>query len=115
MQDGDKYVFPSTAKKSKNGHVVLRADKLRPKTGLEVTPHSLRRTFTTIGERLRLRREDVNLLTNHIDQTVPGKHYSRIGVEDLRAPLQAIGNEVERLMINGIGAKVIPIHTAQAA
>ncbi len=114
MQEGDKYVFPSIVKKSKNGHIILRADKLRPKTGLEVTPHSLRRTFTTIGERLRLRREDVNLLTNHIDQTVTGKHYSRIGVEDLRAPLQAICNEIERLMVVGSGAKVIPINRQAA-
>jgi len=113
--EDDKYVFPSTASKSKNGHIVLRADKLRVKTGMEVTPHSLRRTFTTVGERLRLRREDVSLLTNHVDRSVTGKHYSRIGVEDLRAPLQVIANEIERLMLHGVGGKVIQLVTAQAA
>lgn len=101
MQEGDIYVFPSESGRSKSGHVMLRADKLREKTGLEITPHSLRRSFTTVGERLRLRREDINLLTNHVDQSVIGKHYSRLGVEDLRAPLQAICNEIERLMIEG--------------
>jgi integrase len=112
MQKTDVYVFPSSAKKSKNGHITLRADKLRPKSGLDITPHSLRRSFTTVGERLRLRREDINLLTNHIDQTVTGKHYSRIGVEDLRAPLQLICNEIERLMVEGVGGKVIYLATA---
>jgi integrase len=99
MQDGDLWVFPSETGRGKHGHITLRADKLKPKTGMEVTPHSLRRSFTTVGEKLKLRREDINLLTNHIDQSVTGKHYSRIGVDDLRAPLQAIANEIERLMI----------------
>jgi integrase len=94
----DVFVFPSENERSKSGHITLRADKLRAKSGLDITPHSLRRTFTTVGERLRLRREDINLLTNHVDGTVTGKHYSRIGAEDLRAPLQAICNEIERLL-----------------
>lgn len=113
-QEDDVYVFPSESGRSKNGHVMLRADKLGPKSGLDITPHSLRRSFVTVGERLRLRREEINMLTNHIDQTVLGKHYSRLGVEDIRAPLQAICNEIERLMKVGIGAKVIPLAVAQA-
>lgn len=115
MREGDVYVFPSESGKSKSGHLTLRSDKLRTKTGLDITPHSLRRSFTTVGERLRLRREDINLLTNHVDQTITGKHYSRMGVEDLRAPLQAIANEIERLMVNGVGAKVIELATARTA
>lgn len=113
MRDGDLWVFPSETGRGKHGHITLRADKLKPKTGLEVTPHSLRRSFTTVGERLKLRREDINLLTNHVDQSITGKHYSRIGVDDLRAPLQAICNEIERLMIEGVGAKVISIADAR--
>jgi integrase len=100
-QEEDIFVFPSESGRSKSGHVILRADKLRATTGLDVTPHSLRRSFVTVGERLRLRREDINLLTNHVDQSITGKHYSRIGVEDIRAPLQVICNEIERLMKDG--------------
>lgn len=107
--DDDVYVFPSETGKSKSGHVTLRADKLAAKTGLGITPHSLRRTFITVGERLRLRREDINLLTNHIDQTVTGKHYSRIGEEDLRMPLQVICNEMQRLMEDGVEATVVSL------
>ena len=112
-QEKDIYVFPSESGKSKSGHVMLRADKLRTKTGLELTPHSLRRTFTTVGERLKLRREDIDLLTNHVDRTVTGRHYSRIGVEDIRAPLQAICNEIERLMKGEAGAKVLSLAEAR--
>jgi len=101
MQREDTFVFPSIASRNKRGHVVLRADKLKTKVGLDITPHSLRRSFITVGERLKLRREDINLLTNHVDQTVTGKHYLRIGVEDLRAPLQAICDEIEKLMAGG--------------
>jgi integrase len=112
MHTGDVFVFPSESGRSKSGHLMLRADKLRSKTGMDLTPHSLRRTFVTVGERLRLRREDINLLTNHLDRSIIGRHYSRIGVDDLRAPLQIIDNEIERLMTNGIGAKVIRLSTA---
>ena len=115
MQEGDVYVFTSESSKSSSGHVMLRADKLREKTGLEITPHSLRRSFVMVGERLRLRREDINFLTNHIDGTVTGKHYgNRIGFEDVRAPLQAICNEIERLMVHGSKAKVIDISSTRA-
>ncbi|WP_083761196.1 tyrosine-type recombinase/integrase [Pelobacter propionicus] len=107
MQDSDMWVFPSETGRGKDGHITLRADKIKTKTGLDITPHSLRRSFTTVGERLKLRREDINLLTNHIDQSVTGKHYSRIGVDDLRAPLQAIASEIERLMTEGVGVKKI--------
>jgi len=112
MQEDDVWVFPSETGRGKHGHLTLRADKIKAKTGLDVTPHSLRRSFTTVGERLRLRREDINLLTNHIDQSITGKHYSRIGAEDLRAPLQLIANEIERLLIEGLETKIIPINRA---
>ena len=112
-QKDDVYVFPSESGKSKSGHVMLRADKLRSKTGLDLTPHSLRRTFTTVGERLKLRREDIDLLTNHVDRTVTGRHYVRIGVEDIRAPLQIICNEIERLMKGEASARVIPLAKAR--
>jgi len=116
VQEGDVYVFPSVAARSTRGHVVLRADKLREKTGLDITPHSLRRTFIQIGERrLRIARESVKFLTNHVDRSVHGQHYAHIGVEDVRAPLQAITNEIERLMVQGAGGKTVELATAQAS
>lgn len=102
------YVFPSVSGRSSSGHVMLRADKLRVKTGLEITPHSLRRTFVQIGEkRLKIARESVKFLTNHVDRSVHGEHYAHLGVDDVRGPLQAIANEIECLMVQGIGGKVM--------
>lgn len=106
-QEGSIYVFPSGSGRSSSGHVMLRADKLRAKTGLDITPHSLRRTFIQIGEkRVKIARESVKFLTNHLDRSVHGEHYAHLDVEDVRAPLQAIANEIERLMVHGIGGEV---------
>ncbi|MEA5113999.1 MAG: integrase family protein [Geobacteraceae bacterium] len=106
-EEGGVFVFPSDWRANKCGHVTLRAEKLRMRTGLDLTVHGLRRSFVTVGERLKLRREDLNLLTGHIDGTVTGKHYTRLTLDDLRPTLQRIANEIERLMIEGIAAKVI--------
>jgi integrase len=92
---------------------MLRADDLKSRTGLDLTVHGLRRTFISTGERLRLRREDINWLTGHTDNTVTGKHYTKLTPDDLRPVLQTICNEIERLIIHGIGAKVIQLPTAQ--
>ncbi|HTY20375.1 MAG TPA: integrase family protein [Geobacteraceae bacterium] len=111
-EEGNPFVFPSDWRTNKRGHVTLRAEKLKERTGLDLTVHGLRRTFITTGERLRLRREDINLLTGHIDSSVTGKHYNRITIDDLRPTLKRIADEVERLMVEGVGGKVIQLPTA---
>lgn len=108
------FVFPSDWHTGKRGHVTLRAEKLRQRTGLDLTVHGLRRTFITMGERLRLRREDINLLTGHVDHSVTGRHYTRLTADDLRPILQRIANEMERLMKHEPGGKVIPLNALAA-
>ncbi|UFS71361.1 integrase family protein [Geomonas sp. RF6] len=103
---GAPYVFSSDWRTNKRGHITLRAEKLKQRTGLDLTVHGLRRTFITTGERLRLRREDINLLTGHVDGSVTGKHYSRLAIDDLRPTLQRIADEIER-QVFGATAKVI--------
>lgn len=101
------WVFPGQRKDlNKTGHVRLVSADLRTRTGLKLTVHALRRSFITIGRKLKLF-EDTDRLTNHIDSSVSGKHYDQTGVDDLRKPLQIIANEIERLMVEGVGAKVI--------
>lgn len=110
------FVFPSLPRPqclNKTGHVRLIAAELRAKTGLNLTVHALRRSFITIGKKLRLH-EEADRLTNHVDSSVTGKHYDGREADDLRIPLQAIANEIERLMKDGIGAKVIQLPTANA-
>lgn len=116
--EDNPWVFPSieSGRRSnvtnKSGHVRLMAAALRVNTGLQITIHALRRSFITIGRKLKLF-NDTDRLTNHIDSTVTGKHYDGTDIEDLRHPLQVINNEIERLMLHGVGAKVIHLATAQ--
>jgi len=114
-EEADVYVFPAQGSRNKHGHLMLRSDELKRVTGMPLTVHGLRRSFITTGERLRLRREDINRLTGHVDSSVTGKHYVKVTPDDLRPVLQAIANEIERLMVDGVGAKVIQLATAQAA
>jgi len=101
------WVFPSQRKDlNKTGHTRMVSADLRARTGLPITVHALRRTFITTGRKLKLF-EDTDKLTNHIDSTVSGRHYDQTGVDDLRRSLQIIDNEIERLMLEGVGAKVI--------
>ncbi len=110
--EGDEYVFPVQGARGKRGHLIIRADDLKRRTGFDLTVHGLRRTFITIGERLRLRREDINRLTGHVDSSVTGRHYSRLTHDDMRPVLQAICNEIDRLIHEGAVTKVIPFPAA---
>ena len=94
---------------NKTGHIRLMAASLRYNTGLAITDHGLRRTFITTARQLKIF-EDADRLTNHVDNSISGRHYDATGVEDLRQPLQTIANELERLMTEGAGAKVIRLH-----
>ena len=104
------WVFPSIKtirySTNKSGHIRLMAAALRLHTGLPITVHGLRRTFITTARRLKIF-EDADRLTNHADSSISGRHYDATGVDDLRQPLQVIANELERLMKEGVSAKVI--------
>jgi integrase len=107
--EGNPYVFPTVRDDiTKTGHVQLSAATLRDRTGLDLTVHALRRTFITIGRKLKLH-ADTDKLTNHVDSSVAGRFYDATGVDDLRDALQRIDNEIERLMLEGVGAKVVPL------
>ena len=111
---GSLFVFPTQSGLNKNGFVYLNAVNLKLKTKLDITVHGLHRSFVDIADnKLHLRRQDVDRLTNHVDVSVTGKHYSHKDVEDLRSCIQSIGNEIERLMLHGVGAKVVELATAR--
>ncbi len=106
------FVFPAVSSQSRTGHVALHPNTLRLATGLDITIHALRRSFITTGRKLKMF-EDTDRLTNHVDSSISGKHYDGTDIEDLRKPLQLINNEIERLMLHGVGAKVIDFGMAQ--
>jgi integrase len=96
------YVFPAQSEFNKGGHVILKSGFLQLKTGLKITVHGLRRSFVDVADnKLKHRRQDVDRLTNHVDSTVTGRHYSHKDVEDLRPVIQAICDKLEHLLLNG--------------
>lgn len=101
---GSEYVFPAQSYHNKKSYVLLRPSVLRTNTGLNISIHGLRRSFATVGEKLKIRRQDIDLLINHYDKSVTGEHYACTDIDDLRLPLQAICDEIERLMIYGADA-----------
>lgn len=111
------FMFPSLPRPqqlNKTGHVRLVSAGLKAKTGLRITVHGLRRTFITTARKLKIF-EDADRLTNHADNSISGRHYDGTGVDDLRESLQKIANEIERLMRDGTGAKVIHLGMSSAA
>lgn len=113
--EGGRYVFPTgKAHLNKTGHVALTSHTVQLKTGLKISIHGLRRTFVDIADnKLKLRRQDVDRLVNHVDSSVTGKHYSHKDIDDLREDIQKVGNEIERLMLHGVGAKVTYLSVGQ--
>ena len=47
--EGQKYVFPKQGTWNKHAHLMLRADNLKNKTGLDLSVHGLRRSFIATG------------------------------------------------------------------
>lgn len=110
--EGCLYVFPAIDER-RHGHASMKAEVLAKVTGLQITVHALRRTYITLGRKLK-RYEDTDRLTNHVDGSVSGKHYDETDVSDLRETAQMIGNEIERRMLAET-AKVIDIATGRKA
>lgn len=106
------YVFPAIDER-RHGHVSMKAEVLAKVTGLKLTVHALRRTYITLGRKLK-RYEDTDRLTNHVDSSVSGKHYDETDVHDLRETANMIGSEIERRML-AVTAKVIDISTGRKA
>ena len=110
-----EWVFPAISRKKTNvsGYFAIRSAELKKVTGLDMTIHALRRTFITVGRKLK-RYEDTDRLTNHIDSSMAGRHYDETSIEDLRETCQMIGNEIERRMLAET-AKVIDFPAARQA
>ena len=65
-------------------------------SGVPFSSHTLRRTFASIAESLDIPYLALKRLLNHKAQDVTGKHYTIIGVERLRDPMQSITDFVLR-------------------
>lgn len=95
---GNPHVFPSW---SKDGHIKDPRDfmrKVSEVSGIKVTPHDLRRTFTTLGiATLGCDYYRIELLTNHLpNNNVTARHYLETNrLQYLLPEAQRIGDYIE--------------------
>lgn len=89
---GSPYVFTSWGA---SGHIKDPRDTMRRVSevaGVKITPHDLRRTFTTIGAATcSIDLHKIELLTNHVPRTVTARHYLET------SHLQYLKPEIERI------------------
>lgn len=92
--DDCSYVFParSGGKHVVDARVTMRA--VASKAGAMLTPHDMRRTFTNVAIKCGVDLFKIELLTNHVPNSVTLTHYTE--TSDLRescvAEIEAIGN-----------------------
>jgi integrase len=90
--EGSPYVFTSWGK---CGHIIDPRDMMKKVTeaaGTKLTPHDLRRSFTTIGVALcGIDLHKIELLTNHVPRGVTARHYLET------SHLQYLKPEVQRI------------------
>ncbi len=87
---GAVYVFPAA---TGTGHLVeprKSIEKVTSDSGVEFTPHDLRRTFATIAESLDLSAYALKMLLNHKTIGDVTRGYIIVDVERLREPMQRI-------------------------
>ncbi len=71
--------------------IELTVDALAKRLGFKWTIHDLRRTFVTVAQRTLNDLATVKRLVNHSDGgDVTLRHYLKLSVEDLRAPMQEV-------------------------
>lgn len=115
------YVFAS---RSKAGHIMdTRAplERYSKQIGMDrLSAHDLRRSFVTLGVKAcRLDIAKLELLTNHIPQSITMKHYLETSdLRDYHPEVQAIGDYIEgeaRLAeAQASGANVVALHAGAA-
>jgi len=94
-----EWVFPARGNKAHLGDIRKQLDKVREKTGLEFTPHDLRRTFATLLEgELKLNTGVISRFLNHAPVNVTERHY-------MKARASNLNGEANRLAwyVSGLG------------
>jgi integrase len=90
----NEYVFPGQVEKKHLVDIRYHIDSVVKASGVRFTPHTLRRTFTTIAGRL-LPEYTVKRLTNHLDSSDVTQGYVVIETEKLRQPMAIIDEHIQ--------------------
>lgn len=115
----NEYVFPSpVGQRSTDGKIIsgpikdVRDElaKINEAAGVTLTPHDLRRTFTTIANNLDISAYTIKALVNHSEKKSSDitEGYIQVSLDRKRRVLQMIEDEILRIVNNQTG-KVIPI------
>jgi len=109
--EGSPFVFSSWGKA---GHIKDPRDtmkKVSEVAGTKITPHDLRRTFTTFGvANCGVDLHKIELLTNHVPRGVTAKHYLETShLQYLRPEVQRIADWIEQQAAKANGANVVPL------
>ena len=99
---GSQYVFPSTGKYGWLNDPRKMLNSARRQSGIPFKLHDLRRSFTTIAERLDLGYFAVKRLLNHSEKADVTFGYVINDPERLRVPMQKISDEID-ILISTIG------------
>jgi len=78
-------------------------------SGVSFSSHTLRRTFASIAESIDIPYLALKRMLNHKAQDVTGKHYTVIGVERLRDPMQRVTDFILKAAGERESAEVIQI------
>ncbi len=95
---GSEFVFPSVTDSTRHlADVKKPLRDLLEATGIQVTPHDLRRTFMGLGNRIGLSAYTLKQLANHsINENDVTEGYVTQSADDLREPSQKITAEILR-------------------
>lgn len=108
-----RYVFPNRAR---NGPLVEPRNPMRRVTeqsGVSFTLHDLRRTFTTIAERLDIPHYALKRLLNHSQDTDVTAGYIMGDIERLRRPMQQITDFFLSAGAVRASAEIVPLATSE--
>ena len=107
------YVFPGEADEPL-GDPKRQMAKVIAVSGVQFSPHTLRRTFATVAESLDIPYLALQRLLNHKSQNVTGRHYTVINVERLRDPMQRITDFILRAAKAKKTSEVVPLRTRKS-
>lgn len=110
LSTGSEYLFPSATVQSKHIADIKKPLKaLLEETGIEITPHDLRRTFLSMGARLGFNSYLLKQLANHSPSIDVTAGYVTQSADELREPSQKITKRFLELAgreVNDTGTKI---------
>ena len=98
-QQGSPWVFPGSGKSGHYEDPKKAVKEVVALSGVEFTPHDLRRTFITIAESLDIPAYALKRFLNHKANGDVTAGYIVLSVERLRRPMQSITDHIHEMVV----------------